>query len=110
VWHGTNLTDPQKIYQGEEGFDTKFSQSGMWGRGIYFAEKSSYSDKYAFKFKNGDRGMFLALVNLGSEIFVEYNENSTRKMIEPLGDNDSIKGFTNESNVYVVYANKKAYP
>ena len=31
-------------------------------------------------------------------------------MIEPTESKDSVKGFTNDSNVYIVYANKKAYP
>ena len=31
-------------------------------------------------------------------------------MIQPPQNKDSVKGFTNGSNVYVVYANKKAYP
>ena len=116
LFHGTSLTDPHKIYQGEEGFDTKFSQSGMWGRGLYFASKSSYSDKFAFKYKDnkgqlsGERGIFLALVNLGEEQFIQYDENVTRKMIEPPQNKDSVKGSTNGSDVYVVYANKKAYP
>ena len=49
----------------------KFSKDGMWGRGLYFAEKSSYSDKYAHKFPNGEFGIFLALVNLGDQISLE---------------------------------------
>ena len=59
------MTDPSLIYKGEEGFDIKFSSAGLWGKGIYFAERASYSDQYAFKLPNGDRGVFLTLVNLG---------------------------------------------
>lgn len=48
LWHGTSGADPFLVYQGEEGFDMKFAHSGMWGRGLYFAANSSYSDPYAF--------------------------------------------------------------
>ena len=72
------MTDPEKIYLGDEGFDIKFSQAGMWGRALYFAEHSNYSDKFAYNFENGDKGMFLALVNLGKEIEIEFDENFTR--------------------------------
>ena len=88
----------------------------MWGRGLYFASKSSYSNQFAFKYKDnkgqlsGERGIFLALVNLGEEQLIQYDENVTRKMIEPPQNKDSVKGSTNGSDVYVVYANKKAYP
>ena len=65
LWHGTSKTDPQDIIHGSEGFDTIYSKSGLYGKGLYFAVKSIYSDAYAFKFDNKDRGMYLALVNLG---------------------------------------------
>jgi len=37
----------------------------MWGRGLYFAENASYSLDYSYNHKNGVKGMFLALVNVG---------------------------------------------
>ena len=59
-WHGTSKTPPEKIYNGEEGFNQNFSNDGMWGRGLYFAENASYSDNYAYKLPDGSKGMFLA--------------------------------------------------
>ena len=54
LYHGTKDTDPKMIYNGDEGFDSKFSTGGMWGRAVYFAVDSSYSDKnYKFKLPNG---------------------------------------------------------
>ena len=82
----------------------------MWGRGLYFAENSNYSDMYAYEFTNGDKGIFLAKVNLGSAIELEFDEVKTRKLIEPPKPHDSVKGHTQNSDVYIVYANKKAYP
>ena len=54
------------FYEGEEGFDIKYSNTGMWGRGIYFAQNAKYSLDFAYKYKDSNvKGMFLALVNLG---------------------------------------------
>ena len=36
--HGTWKTQPKFIYEGEHGFDMKFLNNGMWGRGLYFAK------------------------------------------------------------------------
>ena len=48
LWHGTSKTNPKDIYNGEEGFDMKYSHKGMWGRGVYFARNAKYSDTYAY--------------------------------------------------------------
>jgi hypothetical protein len=49
LFHGTKNTNPVQLIEAEEGFDMRFSNQGMWGCGIYFAENASYSDKYAHK-------------------------------------------------------------
>ena len=49
----------------EEGFNIVYSNDGMWGRAIYFAVNSSYSNAYSYRCPNGDRQMFMATVNLG---------------------------------------------
>ena len=40
----------------------------MWGKANYFALNSSYSNNYAFKYEDGSRKMFMALVTLGKDI------------------------------------------
>ena len=118
LWHGTRTTEPSKIYRGEEGFDVIFSSEGMWGQGLYFAKNASYSHLYAHKHANGDRGMFLALVNIGSIADVEYDEKITRSFRSPPDGKDSVRGKAEyrankemtSSEIFVVYANKKAYP
>jgi hypothetical protein len=37
LWHGTNTTPPNMIYEGEEGFDMRFAKNGSRGVGNYFA-------------------------------------------------------------------------
>ena len=48
LYHGTRVTDPKSIYEGEEGFDIRFSRAGMWGEAAYFAVNSSYSDIFSY--------------------------------------------------------------
>jgi hypothetical protein len=78
----------------------------MWGKGIYFAENAKYSDDYTYKHRNNVKGMFFAMVNLGRVADLP----SDKKIVEPPQGHDSISGFTNGSKVFIVYANKKAYP
>ena len=57
--------------------------------------------------------MFYARVIIGNTIKMPYDYNIK---MPPLIDGDkfkrydSIQGFTNNSDVYMIYANKKAYP
>lgn len=131
LYHGTRETHPDEIIKGEEGFDMRYSADGMWGRAVYFAVNSSYSHNYAHQdrfSRTPERTyqMFVAKVNVG--LYSDHGNNSNSKIktppaIEsyvmdtykiPATDQkllyDSIKGFTNGSEVYMVYANRKAYP
>lgn len=74
LWHGTRTTDPKLIYNGKYGFNTNYSEDGMWGRGSYFAQNASYSHMYSHKFQDGTRGMFYAKVNLGKAKELAYDE------------------------------------
>lgn len=73
VYHGTSSTNPDEIIKGEEGFDMRYSADGYWGRAVYFAVNSSYSNVYSYKNESSifssleyrDRQMFYAKVNIG---------------------------------------------
>ena len=43
LWHGTSALNPKLVFNGEEGFDHRFSREGLWGKGAYFAEDARYS-------------------------------------------------------------------
>ena len=67
LFHGTKETPPEKIYMSEEGFNVNYSSnSGMWGRAIYFAFDSSYSHTYASNDQHGFKQMFMAKVIVGN--------------------------------------------
>lgn len=54
----------------EEGFDMRFSNQGMWGNGIYFADQAIYSYRYSYTDGKDSsdkiRQMFLAKVLIGN--------------------------------------------
>ena len=126
LFHGTGVNDPQLIYKGEEGFDMRFCNTGMWGRGIYFTSSAQYSDRYAYTSRDsgiaGSRQMFLARVNIGETHECPPDRNLTMPPIKPsqastsssvqfsLVRYDSVTGVTKDTQVYIVYDNRKAYP
>ena len=117
LFHGTRETDPAEIYLSEEGFDMRFSSSGLWGRGNYFATKASYSDMYAHKVAGGEKQIFLVLVLTGDSARCEKSRELT---MPPLKDGtksdigklryDTVTGVTKDTRVYITYSNEKAYP
>ena len=54
LFHGSNQTKPELIYGSEDGFDTRFSNNGAYGQGVYFADNSAYSANFAHRLNTGD--------------------------------------------------------
>lgn len=118
LFHGTRFNKPDRIYAGGEGFDTRFSAQGMWGRANYFAVNSSYSDGYAFR-SNGTKKMFAAWVLTGNSICLPSDRNLTKPpFVAGAGSSntsiqrryDSVYGTTGGTRVYITYDNEHAYP
>eukprot|EP01091_Cochliopodium_minus_P006377 TRINITY_DN1626_c0_g1_i1.p1 TRINITY_DN1626_c0_g1~~TRINITY_DN1626_c0_g1_i1.p1 ORF type:complete len:848 (-),score=282.41 TRINITY_DN1626_c0_g1_i1:26-2533(-) len=111
LFHGTRSTDPSEVYDGQEGFDMRFCNQGMWGIGTYFAQNASYSMKYSSKNNNGHSQMFLSSVLVG-EYFTCPSNDSLRMPPKKQGNirYDSVSGNTNGSDFWVVYGNGLAYP
>ena len=124
LFHGTGKTEPNKIYNSEQGFDNRLSRWGFWGMGAYFAVRAAYSDRYAYTTKpEGHKQMFM--VNVITGVPAEYghqrDETLTAPPINPTGTSpfeeqryDSVKGCTScggiDSEIYVIYDHGKAYP
>jgi hypothetical protein len=68
LFHGTRATPPDKIYRSETGFNINYSNEGLWGKAIYFAVNSSYSNMYASTTPNGEKQMFMATVIIGDYV------------------------------------------
>ena len=121
LFHGTRGNDPKNIYDGEEGFDMRYSAKGMWGQANYFAVNASYSDRYTYQASDGSREMFLVKVLTGDS-FECPSKSSLRKPPAKQGgatgsdvklskvNYDTVTGHTGDSQVYMTYDNLKAYP
>lgn len=119
LFHGTSQTAPEKIYKSEKGFDFRYGNRGLWGKGAYFAVNASYSDKYAYK-HGGKKQILLALVLTGESTTCPQNNSMTTPPTKPnsmqdenmfVDENyDSVRGHTGGSEIYVVYDHDKAYP
>jgi hypothetical protein len=107
-------------------------------RGIYFAEKSSYSYSYSYKPLLGSAGlppsslqrpravddereMFLTKLLVGKEVLMNRDESPQKEaeckklIIPPVDPTTNLKyntvtGYTAGSQVWVVYENGRAYP
>ena len=83
----------------------------MWGRAIYFAVNSSYSNSYSYN-AGAFRQMFMASVLIG-KFEPRQSDRSIREPGLIPGTNlryDSVKGNTDNCDVFMVYSNKRAYP
>eukprot|EP01052_Picozoa_sp_SAG31_P008072 SAG31_NODE_398_length_16250_cov_8.737601_14_plen_276_part_00 len=114
LWHGTRQTDPALIYNDrQDGFCMQYSNQGMWGRGIYFAENASYSHNYASR-KDNARVMMLARLLVGDAVNIMPHDTSLKlPPRKPALDGirfDTVTGVTNNGRVYIVYENGRAYP
>lgn len=118
LFHGTRGTGPEKIFKSEQGFDFRFSSTGMWGTGTYFAVNASYSDRYAYSSASGKQ-IILALVLTGETHRCPPDGSLKKPPIKPktvarfsFEDElyDSVSGYTNGSDVFIVYDHEKAYP
>eukprot|EP00002_Diphylleia_rotans_P030588 TRINITY_DN62_c0_g2_i1.p1 TRINITY_DN62_c0_g2~~TRINITY_DN62_c0_g2_i1.p1 ORF type:complete len:1139 (+),score=268.25 TRINITY_DN62_c0_g2_i1:618-4034(+) len=113
LFHGTGKNTPSLVYDdpNNKGFTMQYCESGMWGRGTYFAQNASYSVGYSFAGTSG-RQMFLAEVITGDH--AALNPKSDLRM-PPQKPNSakrytSVKGQTGGSDVFIVYDNGMAYP
>lgn len=89
LWHGTGDSPPNAILQHEVGLDPRFSSKAFYGRGLYLAEKASYShgDKdrsYAFHPRHPDRSETqLLLVRAAVGEACEYADSIDKTLTKP---------------------------
>ncbi|KAL7465230.1 hypothetical protein ACHAXS_005564 [Conticribra weissflogii] len=118
VWHGTSALEPSVIYQDKmDGFMMQFAAQGLWGRGIYFADKASYSKNYSYKppmssstterpdAREGELEMFLTRLLIGKDIKLDQNRLLTVPPPDPSTGlkYNTVTGETQGSQVWIVY-------
>lgn len=85
LFHGTRGNDPRLMYATATGFDFRLAnESGMFGAGVYFATRSSYSDNYAFPSPKGQQ-MFLCSVLVGDACDIKEARKPPKKMKKSRG-------------------------
>ena len=109
LFHGTNRVDPQQLAK-TTGIDFRHaSEGGYFGRGSYFAERSTYSDGYAFATASNDKQMFLARVAAGK--VDERGGNRDKNLKKPKPGHDSVHGLVAADDyAYVIYDLAQSYP
>ena len=110
LWHGTRNTPSQVIINSDEGLNINYAGDGMWGKGMYFAVNASYSHKYKSTSADGKNQFFLAHVLLGESVKLESDGSLKEPPMKAdgLSRYDSVQGHTNGSDVFMVYASRKA--
>ena len=115
LFHGTSGTDPERVYAGDASFDMRFSRTGMWGKGNYFAVNASYCNSFAYQTR-GLKKVLAAWVLTGAS-YTSPPRAFDKPPIRPKLKSedierryDSVNGTTGGSKVYITYENDRAYP
>ena len=107
LFHGTSKNKPEVIYTNPIGFDMRYSNAGLWGKGIYFAANANYSNNYAYV-NGSERKIFLCEVILGT--CTEKTENTNSEIIKPKNGYDTVSAYAGNSDIYIKYENSFVYP
>ena len=113
LFHGPGQTRPESIYCSEYGFDFRFGNAGMWGKGTYFASDASYSSKYAHTSDQAHNQMFLAFVLTGLSTAQPPDSSLDKPPLKPGSSEDrydSVNGLSGSTKIYIVYDHDKSYP
>jgi hypothetical protein len=105
LFHTTGATT-ETIFQ--EGFDSRLSKQGCFGRGIYFSDDPKKCDKY-WRGQSDARVMFIAQVLLGEAKVFPRGQNDCSLTREP-AHHDSVRGHMSVGDEFVVYQNARAFP
>lgn len=116
LFHGTRSTPPSLIHDNQHGFDLKYANEGLWGKGLYFASDAKYSHAYAYK-EDSARAFFLCSVITGDSRECKQDTARTRPPAKPSNKakheqelHESIKCKHEGSRNYVLFDNHLAYP
>ena len=77
LFHGAKTVPPDQIYASETGLDMRFSRSGHYGQGIYFADNAEYSHDFCWN-ENGVFYLFLCFVLVGNSSIMNHQDSSLR--------------------------------
>uniref|UniRef100_A0A6P8PXJ7 Poly [ADP-ribose] polymerase n=1 Tax=Geotrypetes seraphini TaxID=260995 RepID=A0A6P8PXJ7_GEOSA len=106
LFHGTRASTCNSIQ--EIGFNSRFNQEHLFGKGVYFAKDASVSISYSSSY-NGTRTMFLARVLTG-----RYTKGEHFMMLPPADQDgsfyDSVVNCPNNPTIFVSFFDDFSYP
>ena len=109
--HGTSLTKPEVIYNGEQGLDCRFSGPCLFGIAAYTAEDASYSHGYRYDVGDGTYQMFLVRVAAGNIEEIATPTAAQKEYRKPSPGFDSVRGYVGKNfKAIMVYQPDLAYP
>lgn len=117
LFHGTRTYNPQNIYlDKEESFNINFSSDkNFFGRGIYFAKDADYSVHYAHNSPHGRQMLYCRVMVGQSQVMVQQDRSNDIKDTRYRDQKkkikyESITSRYSNTDVYVVYKSRRAYP
>jgi Poly(ADP-ribose) polymerase catalytic domain len=114
LFHGSKNVTSEQIYQSDEGLDSRFSASGYYGQGIYFADNAKYSHDYAKQIDPANKTfeMFLVFVIVGNAVRLPQHDQSLR--LPPLLPGEQINRYdavmNGNGDHTIIYSNTRQYP
>lgn len=109
MFNGSRGTDPHTILKSEYGIDSRFSNAGRYGFGIYFADNSNYCLEYAYKTPQNEYQMMMAFVIVGESISMNPDKSLRMPpMINLENRYDSVKNL--DKSHTIIYDSNKHYP
>jgi hypothetical protein len=112
LFHGTKSNEPSKIYASEDGLDMRYSNDGLNGYGVYFADNAKYSNDYAHIIQGSNfKQMFLCLVLTGESAGFGGGRGVRMPPYKPNSETERYDSINNGTGGhYIIYDNLKSYP
>ena len=112
LFHGCSNTNPDLIINDPEGFNMRYAQAGLWGRGLYFATNCSYSHSYRYKTRDELSCVFAATVFIGYSKELRQDRSITYPPLRPNSTDryHTVQGRLGGEVIHIVYENCMAYP
>ena len=109
--HGTSRTAPGEVYGCRQGLDSRFSETGYYGRGLYLAEEASYVDggyRHTLDAAARLHQMLLVRASVGTP---EQRAGQDRSIKMPVVGRHTVRGpVRGHQQAYVCYELYMAYP
>ena len=114
LFHGTKPDLVDKLIA--SGFEERLAAlSGLYGAGVYFAEKSHKSDQYTQRNAGGVHFMFVARVALGAHVYDARQHENNRRILDEVPGGSGVRhsallGLAGGHREFVIFDGAQAYP